>query len=119
MTEDVSASSSDSFDYAALVKLNDFIVVMLYDQHVPKPLSVRLDVMINPLFASGSERAEQEDCALLLSSNTHQRDRAKEKPPASAANGLGGDSRYELPRHIQPIAADGTLSLHRQVAGSE
>jgi hypothetical protein len=42
---------------------------MLDDQGVPEPLSVRLDVIINPLFASGSERAEQENCAFIANEN--------------------------------------------------
>jgi len=31
--------------------------------------SVRLDVLLEPLFASGSERAEQENCALIANQN--------------------------------------------------
>jgi hypothetical protein len=42
---------------------------MLDDQNTPKPLSVRLNVIINPLFASGSERAEQEKCAFVMDEN--------------------------------------------------
>jgi len=38
---------------------------VLDDQGAPKPLSVRLDVLLDPLFASGSERAEEENCALI------------------------------------------------------
>jgi hypothetical protein len=45
---------------------------MLYDQHVPKPLSVRLDVLINPRFASGSERAEQENRAVVANENVRR-----------------------------------------------
>src|SRR5438876_6057599 len=78
---------------------------MLDDQGAPKPLSVRLDVLLDPLFASGSERAEQENCALianqyvrgiwdnlrrtahgcvLLSSNTHQVTKTKKAPSYQA-----------------------------------
>jgi hypothetical protein len=42
---------------------------MLDDQGVSKPQSVRLDVLINPLFALGSESAEQEDCAFIANEN--------------------------------------------------
>jgi hypothetical protein len=42
---------------------------VLDDQHVAKPLSVRAYVLINPFFALGSERAEQENCALILNEN--------------------------------------------------
>jgi hypothetical protein len=42
---------------------------VLDDQGASKPLSVRLDVLLNPLFASGSERAEQENCALIANQN--------------------------------------------------
>src|SRR5438876_11935421 len=42
---------------------------ILDDQGAPKPLSVRLDVLLNPQFASGSERAEQENCALIANQN--------------------------------------------------
>jgi hypothetical protein len=38
---------------------------VLDDQGAAKPLSVRLDMLLNPLFASGRERAEQENCALI------------------------------------------------------
>src|SRR5207244_5987894 len=75
------------------------------DQRAPKPLSVRLDVLLDPLFASGSERAEQENCALianqnvrgirdnlrrtahgcvLLSSNTHQVTKTEKAPSYQA-----------------------------------
>ena len=42
---------------------------VLDDQGAPKPQSVRLDVLLDPLFASGSERAEQENCALIANQN--------------------------------------------------
>src|SRR5438093_11787128 len=42
---------------------------MLDDQGAPKPLSVRLDMLLDPLFASGSERAEEENCALIANQN--------------------------------------------------
>src|SRR6266566_2657390 len=42
---------------------------MLDDQGAPKPQSVRLDMLLDPLFASGSERAEQENCALIANQN--------------------------------------------------
>jgi len=42
---------------------------MFDDQATPKPRSVRLDALINPLFASGSERAEQEDRAFIANEN--------------------------------------------------
>src|SRR6266568_1408736 len=75
------------------------------DQGAPKPLSVRLDVLLDPLFASGSERAEQENRALianqdvrgtrdnlrrtahgcvLLSSNTHQVTKTEKAPSCQA-----------------------------------
>src|SRR6266568_1064359 len=76
------------------------------DQGAPKPLSVRLDVLLDPLFASGSERAEQENRALianqnvrgirdklrrtahgcvLLWSNTHQVTKTEKAPSVSGA----------------------------------
>src|SRR5438093_5881986 len=79
---------------------------MLDDQGAPKPQSVRLDMLLDPLFASGSERAEQENCALianqyvrsirdnlrrtahgcvLLSSNTHQVTKIEKAPSLSGA----------------------------------
>jgi hypothetical protein len=42
---------------------------MLDDQHVSEPLSVPAYVLINPLFASGSKRAEQENCAFITNEN--------------------------------------------------
>jgi hypothetical protein len=42
---------------------------MLDNQGAPKPQCVRLDVLINPLFASGSERTEQEDCTFIANEN--------------------------------------------------
>jgi hypothetical protein len=42
---------------------------MLDDQGGPKPQCIRLDVLINPVFASGSERAEQKNCAFILNEN--------------------------------------------------
>jgi hypothetical protein len=45
---------------------------MLDDQCVPKPQGVRLDVLINPLFASGSERAEQENRAFVANENVRR-----------------------------------------------
>jgi hypothetical protein len=42
---------------------------VLDDQHVAKPLSVRAYVLINPFFALGSERAEEENCAFILNEN--------------------------------------------------
>ena len=38
---------------------------MLDDQGVSKPQSVWLDVIINPLFASGGEGTEQENCTFI------------------------------------------------------
>src|SRR5438552_2451103 len=79
---------------------------VLDDQGAAKPQSVRLDVLLDPLFASGSERAEQENCALianqnvrgiwnnlrriahgcvLLSSNTHQVTKIEKAPSLSGA----------------------------------
>src|SRR5439155_16788928 len=78
---------------------------VLDDQGAPKPQSVRLDVLLNPLFASGSERAEQENRALianqyvrgtpdklrptahgcvLLWSNTHQVTKTEKAPSYQA-----------------------------------
>src|SRR5437773_3017536 len=72
---------------------------------LPNHWSVRLDVFLDPLFASGSERAEQENCALianqyvrgiwgnlrrtahgcvLLWSNTHQVTKTKKAPAYQA-----------------------------------
>ena len=42
---------------------------MLDDQCVAKPLSVGLDVLINPRFGLGSERAEEEDRAFVANEN--------------------------------------------------
>jgi hypothetical protein len=42
---------------------------MLDDQGAPKPQGVRLDVLMNPFFGSGSERAEQENCAFIVNEN--------------------------------------------------
>jgi hypothetical protein len=42
---------------------------MLNDQGASKPQGVRLDVLINPLFGLGSERAEQENCAFIVNEN--------------------------------------------------
>src|SRR5438552_17091803 len=42
---------------------------ILDDQGAPKPQSVRLDMLLNPLFATGSERADQENCALIANQN--------------------------------------------------
>jgi len=39
------------------------------DQRVPEPQCVRLDVFIKPLFASGSERAEQENGTFIANQN--------------------------------------------------
>ena len=42
---------------------------MLDNQGAPKPQCVRLDVLINPLFASRSERAEEENRAFVTNEN--------------------------------------------------
>src|SRR5207244_8707655 len=42
---------------------------VLDDQGAPTRQSVRLHVLLDPLFASGSERAEQENCALIANQN--------------------------------------------------
>jgi hypothetical protein len=82
------------------------------DQGTPKPQGVGLDVLINPFFASRSERAEKKEspfiadenvrsildrlrrsahgCVLLLQTRTRDAEQ-KEMPPTSAATILGGD----------------------------
>ena len=45
---------------------------MLDDQCVSKPLSVRLDVIIDPRFGLVSERAEQEDCTFIANENVRR-----------------------------------------------
>jgi hypothetical protein len=42
---------------------------MLYDQGASKPQRVRLDVLINPFFGLGSQRAEQENGAFIVNEN--------------------------------------------------
>jgi hypothetical protein len=42
---------------------------MLNDQGAPKPLSVRLDVLINPFFAFEGKRAEKENGAFVMDEN--------------------------------------------------
>src|SRR5438309_11349516 len=88
---------------------------VLDDQGAPKPQSVRLDVLLDPLFASGSERAEQENRALianqdvrgtrdklrrtahgcvLLWSNTHQVTKQKKRPRIRRCR---GDHLHSVP----------------------
>src|SRR5207244_3057357 len=77
---------------------------VLDDQGAPKPQSVRLDVLLDPLFASGSERAEENRALIanqdvrgtrdklrrtahgcvLLSSNTHQVTKTEKAPSYQA-----------------------------------
>jgi hypothetical protein len=42
---------------------------MLDDQGVAKPLGLGLDVLINPRFGLGSERAKQENGAFIANQN--------------------------------------------------
>jgi hypothetical protein len=42
---------------------------MLNDQGAPEPERGLVDVLINPFFASGSERAEQENSAFIPNEN--------------------------------------------------
>src|ERR1700730_4221580 len=111
---------------------------MLNDQTVPKPQGVRLDVLINPFFASRSKRAEEEHCALIadenvgsivdklrrtahscvLLLNTHQRFRAKQSRQHRRRLFSVEIDRYEFPRHIEPLAGSRHLTISSQVAGS-
>src|SRR6266566_7014247 len=102
------------------------------DQGAPKPLSVRLDVLLDPLFASGSERAEQENCALianqyvrgirdnlrrtahgcvLLCSNTHQVTKQKKRPRIRRCR---GDHLHSVPH--QPFGLPPCVSKRRLAA---
>src|SRR5260370_29604979 len=108
---------------------------MFHDQRIPNPQGIRLDVLI-PLFASRGERAEQKHCpfianknvrsildnlrrtahgfVLLLKTRTREAEQ-KQKPPASAATISVEISRYEFPRHIEPVA--GSRHLTNLLAG--
>src|SRR6266550_910148 len=106
---------------------------VLDDQGAPKPQSVRLDVLLNPLFASGSERAEQEHCALianqnvrgirdnlrrtahgcvLLSSNTHQVTKTEKAPSYQALSWRP----FALCATSQPFGLPPCVSKRRLVA---
>ena len=105
---------------------------VLDDQGAPKPQSVRLDVLLDPLFASGSERAEEENCALianqnvrgirdnlrrtahgcvLLSSNTHQVTKQKKRLRIRRCR---GDRLHSVPH--QPFGLPPCVSKRRLVA---